>query len=61
MSVTNGNASLTSGAANWTYNLGAAAAATTLTVTDASGKVVYTGAGEHHGRQQQLHLERPGQ
>ncbi len=46
VSVTNGQASLTSGAAAWTYNLGTAAAATSLTVTDASGKVVYTGKGE---------------
>lgn len=46
VSITNGNASLSSGAAAWTYNLDAAAAANTLTVTDANGKVVYTGAGE---------------
>ena len=45
VSVTNGNASLTNGTANWTYNLGAAAASTGLTVTDSTGKVVYTGAG----------------
>ena len=45
VSVTNGNASLTNGAANWTYNLGTASAATALTVTNASGKIVYTGAG----------------
>jgi flagellar basal-body rod modification protein FlgD len=45
VSVTNGNASLTNGTANWTYNLGAAAASTSLTVTDSTGKVVYTGAG----------------
>jgi flagellar basal-body rod modification protein FlgD len=45
VSVTNGQASLSSGAANWTYNLGTASAATQLTVTDANGKVVYTGAG----------------
>jgi flagellar basal-body rod modification protein FlgD len=46
VSVTNGQASLSSGAANWTYNLGAAAATTQLTITDANGKIVYTGAGE---------------
>jgi flagellar basal-body rod modification protein FlgD len=45
VSVTNGNASLTGGTANWTYNLGTAAAATQLTVTNASGQVVYNGAG----------------
>jgi flagellar basal-body rod modification protein FlgD len=45
VSVTNGTASLSSGTANWTYNLGTAAASTTLSVTDASGQVVYTGAG----------------
>ena len=46
VSVTNGNAPLTGGKADWRYNLGAAAAQTTLTVTDAQGNVVYTGAGE---------------
>jgi flagellar basal-body rod modification protein FlgD len=46
VSITNGQASLTSGAANWTYNLDGAAKATGLTVTDANGKVVYTGTGE---------------
>src|ERR1700712_4403831 len=45
VSVTNGEASLSGGAANWTYNLATATAATQLTVTNASGKVVYTGAG----------------
>jgi len=46
VSITNGSASLAGGEATWTYNLDAAAAANTLTVTDANGKVVYTGAGE---------------
>ena len=46
VTVTNGNAPLASGQADWTYNLGAAAAQSTLTVTDAKGNVVYTGAGE---------------
>ena len=45
VSVTNGNASLAGGQANWTYNLGTAAASTALTVTNASGRIVYTGAG----------------
>ena len=46
VSITNGQASLSSGAASWTYNLGAAAGASQLTVTDANGKIVYSGAGE---------------
>ena len=46
VSITNGNASLTGGAANWTYNLGTAAATSQLSITDANGKTVYTGAGE---------------
>jgi flagellar basal-body rod modification protein FlgD len=45
VSVTNGDASLTGGAATWTYNLGAASATTQLSVTNSSGTVVYTGAG----------------
>jgi flagellar basal-body rod modification protein FlgD len=45
VSVTNGNASLTDGTANWTYNLGTVSATTALSVTDSSGKVVYTGTG----------------
>ena len=46
VSVTNGQGSLVSGQATWTYNLSTAAAANVLTVTDANGKVVYTGSGE---------------
>ena len=46
VSITNGNAALSNGSATWTYNLSAAAAQSTLTVTDANGKVVYSGAGE---------------
>jgi flagellar basal-body rod modification protein FlgD len=46
VSVTNGNASLTDGQANWTYNLGTTAGTTTLTVSDSTGKTVYTQAGE---------------
>ena len=45
VSITNGNASLSNGTANWTYNLGTAAASTTLTVTNSAGMVVYTGTG----------------
>lgn len=43
--VTNGKASLANGTASWTYNLGAASAATTLTITDSNGKIVYSGSG----------------
>ena len=46
VTVTNGEASLAGGTANWNYNLGTDAANTTLSVTNASGKTVYTGAGE---------------
>jgi len=45
VSVTNGNASLTNGTATWTYNLGTAAASTSLSVTNAAGTVVYSGPG----------------
>ena len=44
--LTNGQAALTNGAANWTYALGGAASTTTLTVTDSSGKAVYTASGD---------------
>src|ERR1043165_9984657 len=40
VSVTNGNASLGGGQANWSYNLGTAATATVLTVADANGTIV---------------------
>jgi flagellar basal-body rod modification protein FlgD len=46
VSITNGNASLTGGVANWTYNLATSAASTQLSITDANGKIAYTGAGE---------------
>lgn len=46
VSITNGNASLAGGAANWTYNLDSAGAATQLSVTNSAGVTVYTGAGE---------------
>ncbi len=45
VSVTNGNASLSNGEADWSYNLGATASSTLLTVTNAAGTVVYNGAG----------------
>jgi flagellar basal-body rod modification protein FlgD len=43
--MTNGTGALQNGAVDWTYNLSAPAAGTTLTVTDSTGKVVYTGSG----------------
>lgn len=43
VSVTNGQASLQDGAANWTYTLGADAKDANLTVTNEQGRVVYTG------------------
>jgi len=46
VSVTNGQASLSGGAANWTYTLGATAATAGLNVTNSAGQVVYTGAAE---------------
>ena len=46
VSIINGNASLSGGAANWTYNLATDAAGSQLSITDANGKIVYTGAGE---------------
>jgi flagellar basal-body rod modification protein FlgD len=45
VSITNGNASLANGQATWVYGLGTTASQTTLTVSDANGKVVYTGPG----------------
>lgn len=41
----NSSAALTSGAANWTYSLPREAASVSLTVTDASGKTVFSGTG----------------
>jgi flagellar basal-body rod modification protein FlgD len=46
VSVTNGNASLASGAAAWTYNLATASASTQLSITDSNGKTVFNGTGE---------------
>ncbi|MBV8976838.1 MAG: flagellar hook assembly protein FlgD [Alphaproteobacteria bacterium] len=43
--MTSGKGALENGHVDWTYNLSAPAAGTTLTVTDASGKVVYSGSG----------------
>jgi flagellar basal-body rod modification protein FlgD len=46
VSVTNGNGALVQGQANWSYTLDNGAAVTSLTVSDANGRVVYTQAGE---------------
>ncbi len=46
VTVTNGNAPLTAGSATWNYNLGTQSAQTALTVTDASGNVVFSAPGE---------------
>jgi flagellar basal-body rod modification protein FlgD len=45
VSVTNGQGSLTSGSATWTYNLKTATATTQLTITDSTGKAVYSTTG----------------
>jgi flagellar basal-body rod modification protein FlgD len=50
--ITNGQGALVNGAADWTYGLNTAASATTLTVTNSAGNVVYsttgsTAAGSH--------------
>jgi flagellar basal-body rod modification protein FlgD len=47
VSITNGNASLSGGGATWTYNLNKTATSNQLTVTDANGRIVYSGAGEN--------------
>jgi flagellar basal-body rod modification protein FlgD len=52
VTVTTGAAALQNGEANWTYALGANAASTTLSVTNSSGQVVYTGPGETSAGQQ---------
>ncbi len=45
VSVTNGQASLTGGSATWTYNLKTTAATAQLSVSDSTGKTVFTGTG----------------
>jgi flagellar basal-body rod modification protein FlgD len=45
VTITNGNTSLIGGAATWKYALATPSTATTLTVTNSTGQVVYTGAG----------------
>ena len=46
VSVTNGEASLSAGKADWSYDLVNSAAATVLTVTNANGTVVYSTTGQ---------------
>ncbi len=46
VTLSNGQAALQNSSATWNYTLGTSSTATTLTVTDASGRAVYTGAGE---------------
>ena len=46
VTLTNGEAPLSGGAANWNYTLGTNAATTTLSVTDANNNVVYVGSGQ---------------
>jgi len=46
VSITTGNASLSGGSANWTYNLSSTAATTQLNVSDANGRIVYSTAGQ---------------
>ncbi len=46
VSITTGHAALTDGAAAWSYALGNDASSVTLTISDASGKVVRTQSGE---------------
>jgi flagellar basal-body rod modification protein FlgD len=46
VTVTNGNAALQDGSADWTYALATDAASSTLTVTNSTGQTVLTQAGE---------------
>jgi flagellar basal-body rod modification protein FlgD len=46
ITITNGNAALQDGEANWTYALGSAAATTALTVSNSSGEAVYQTTGD---------------
>lgn len=46
VTLTNGNGALSGGTGTWNYTLASPAAATTITVTNAAGKVVYTGSGQ---------------
>lgn len=44
--LTNGQGALTNGSASWTYGLDGTAAATSLTIKDASGRAIYSTTGE---------------
>jgi flagellar basal-body rod modification protein FlgD len=46
VTLSDGTGVLSDGSATWTYDLGATAASTTLTVTDSSGNTVYTASGD---------------
>ncbi len=46
VTVTNGNAALQDGEANWTYALASTATNTALTVTNSSGQAVYQTTGD---------------
>jgi flagellar basal-body rod modification protein FlgD len=46
VSVTNGQAALTNSSATWTYNLKTMAATAQLSVSDSTGKTVFTGTGD---------------
>ena len=46
ITITTGNGALQDSSCTWRYALGSDASTTTLTVTDSTGKVVYTGDGE---------------
>ena len=46
VTVSNGTAALANGSAAWNYQLGAEASDATLSVSDASGRVVYVGAAD---------------
>lgn len=46
VSVTNGSASLSGGAANWVYSLKSASASTQLSIADANGRTVFSTTGE---------------
>jgi flagellar basal-body rod modification protein FlgD len=45
VTISNGNGALVDSAAQWNYTLASNSTATTLTVTNSSGQVVYTGSG----------------
>ncbi len=46
VTITNGMGALANGSASWNYSLATAASSATLSVTDATGRVVYSGAAD---------------